>query len=242
MTRIEVALEASTRHASVAARILVTEGTNAIHVRELNPDRAHASDLLPALDALLGELGARPSDVELICAGTGPGSYTGVRVALALAQGIALAGNRRLCGVPSIEAELHGQLEVGEAGTALRDARGGRFTLGTYLRSEHGLEQRFAPVAVPAADLEQALARSLGDSGAPVLLAEPGLLESLTGSGTLPRDWIEGSRTQVRPLRPASARAVLELGSARAQKGLCPPLAQVLPLYLAEFAVRPRSR
>ena len=242
MTPIEVALEASTRHASVAARILEAEGASTLHLRELNPERAHASDLLPALDALLNELGAQPSDVELICVGTGPGSYTGVRVAIALAQGIALAGNRRLCGVPSIEAELYGQLEVGEVGTALRDARGGRFTLGTFFRSETRLEQRSAPLAVPAADLREALGRSLGDSDSPVLLAEPNLLETLTGSGSLLHGLEEAERAQVRELRPASACAVLKLGSARAQKGPGPPLEEVLPLYLAEFAVRPRSR
>lgn len=242
MTRIEVALEASTRRASVAARSLETEEPNEIHSRELDPERAHASDLLPALDGLLGDLGAQPSDVELICVGTGPGSYTGVRVAIALAQGIALAGNRRLCGVPSIEAELYGQLEVGEVGTALRDARGGRFTLGTYLRCETGLEQRSAPVAVPAADLREALGSSFEDLDAPVLLAEPGLLEALTDGGTLPPGWVEARCARVRDLAPAAASAVLELGSARSRTGQAAPLAQVLPLYLAEFVVRPRSR
>lgn len=247
MSTVDIALEASTRSASVAACVLSDQGperpAQRFGARNLDPEQAHASDLLPALDDLLAELGCKPSDIGLVCVGLGPGSYTGVRVAIALAKGIAFGGHQRICGVPSIEAELFEQLRPGEVGSALRDARGGRYTLGTYRRGEDGIEQAIAPAAVPVAQLAGALRTARSDaSTSTVLLAEPGLPEALTKSGVLPGDWFSDPGLDLRELQPATAGAVLTLGRARSTPAEMASHREVLPLYLAEFVVRPRSR
>jgi phosphoglucosamine mutase len=71
---LAVALETSTRAPSLAVRL----GEVTLEA-ELASARAHASDLLPTLERLLGELGASPRDIAAVVVGTGPGSYTGLR-------------------------------------------------------------------------------------------------------------------------------------------------------------------
>ena len=93
-----IALETSVRAASVA----VDWGQGA-QTRFLEAERAHASDLLPVLSALL-EGQAQAKDVGLIAVGTGPGSYTGLRVGIATAMGLAEASGAQLVGVPSVKA------------------------------------------------------------------------------------------------------------------------------------------
>ena len=98
---IEVALETSTRQPSVAVR----DATRVVE-RRLDRNGAHASDLLPALDALLTECGAGPRDITRIAVGIGPGSYTGLRVGIATAQGLARGTGAPLVGVSKVKAKL----------------------------------------------------------------------------------------------------------------------------------------
>lgn len=51
--------------------------------------RRHGETLLPAIDALLAEQGVRPSELVGIVVGTGPGTFTGLRVGIATAKGLA---------------------------------------------------------------------------------------------------------------------------------------------------------
>jgi tRNA threonylcarbamoyl adenosine modification protein YeaZ len=152
---LEVAIESSSRSASVAARAggrLLQAG--------LSSTRAHASDLLPALDGLLRELGARPQQIEAVHVGLGPGSYTGLRVGIASALGIARATGAALFGLCSFEVLLWERLEPGQTGGVLLDGRGGGFYHGRYLRRSDGLETLLAPAILPP---EEARARAAGD-------------------------------------------------------------------------------
>jgi len=63
------------------------------------PGRDQAARLLPAIDALLKEAGVGRREIGLIAATIGPGSFTGVRVGLATARGLALALDVPLAGL-----------------------------------------------------------------------------------------------------------------------------------------------
>jgi tRNA threonylcarbamoyladenosine biosynthesis protein TsaB len=52
---------------------------------------SRAQTLLEDVDALLRQAGARPSDLDRLAVGLGPGSFTGVRIGLAVARGLALS-------------------------------------------------------------------------------------------------------------------------------------------------------
>lgn len=69
-------------------------------------ERRQSAELLPRLVALLAERGEALERCSAIAVGTGPGSYTGLRVTMALAKGLALALERPIVGVPSLVAWL----------------------------------------------------------------------------------------------------------------------------------------
>jgi tRNA threonylcarbamoyladenosine biosynthesis protein TsaB len=68
---------------------------------------SHATTLLPMLDAALCAAGLRLSDLQLLAVSIGPGSFTGLRISLSVAKGLALASGLPLVGVPTLEAFAH---------------------------------------------------------------------------------------------------------------------------------------
>lgn len=66
--------------------------------------REHATvDLAPEIALLLRRTRARMQDLTAVAVALGPGSFTGLRIGLALARGLALAGRQKLVGVPTLD-------------------------------------------------------------------------------------------------------------------------------------------
>jgi tRNA threonylcarbamoyladenosine biosynthesis protein TsaB len=82
----------------VATSALVSDG------EVLGERMSRAVTLLEDLDALLRQASARTADVEALAVGIGPGSFTGVRVGLATARGLALALGVPVAGVSTLDA------------------------------------------------------------------------------------------------------------------------------------------
>lgn len=217
-----LALETSTRRPSVAARY-----AGATRVAHLDGERAHASDLLPALDGLVRELDAPRAALVRVVVGLGPGSLTGMRVGAATARGLVSASGAELVGVASFEAavlDASARTADGEPVLVLNDARGGRFDLAVYAASttEPGLLE--APHSVT---VEEAETRAAAFDGA-LVLADAGTLERFSFAPTVTTE----------RLAPAAHR-VLELGLGRAAAS---DPAQVEPLYLREWEARTRAK
>jgi tRNA threonylcarbamoyladenosine biosynthesis protein TsaB len=68
-----------------------------------------SAEMLPRILALLDRAGRRLTDVDVLAVGTGPGSFTGLRVAMALAKGLGVGLGRPVVGVPSLVAWLEGE-------------------------------------------------------------------------------------------------------------------------------------
>ncbi len=79
-----LAIETSTEHCSIALR----HGSNLSWHTELAGQR-HSEILLARIDQLLNEAGCALTDLDGIAFGAGPGSFTGVRIAASVAQGLA---------------------------------------------------------------------------------------------------------------------------------------------------------
>ena len=223
MNRTVVALETSGRAPSVAVRCGALEAS-----RDLEESRAHASDLLPTLDALLREVGGEPSGIGAVLVGTGPGSYTGLRVGIATALGIARGTGAGLRGVPSGETLCFAELRPGEEGTVLLDARAGEVYLARYRRTADEVEVVRAPCVLPVGEVLGALEESgpiFGDREGIEVAGAPASL---------------GSRFRAGP-RP-DARALLALGTKRLERLGAQAPSDVAPLYLRPFAVRTRRR
>lgn len=95
-----LAIESSTPAGSVA----VMEGRAPIGELWFMGARAHSERLLACLDALLKMLKMEPRLVDGLAVGLGPGSFTGVRVALSTAKGLALGLDVPLVGISTLEA------------------------------------------------------------------------------------------------------------------------------------------
>jgi len=65
---------------------------------------SRASTLLADVDALVRQAGARPRDLTGLAVGVGPGSFTGIRIGLAAARGLALALDTPAAGVSTLDA------------------------------------------------------------------------------------------------------------------------------------------
>jgi tRNA threonylcarbamoyladenosine biosynthesis protein TsaB len=220
---LTVALETSARPPSVA----VSDGVRSAHAA-LAPDRAHASDLLSALDRLLTGIGARPGAIQVVLVGTGPGSYTGLRVGIATALGLARGSGADILGVPSGETVAFAELRPGEEGVALIDARQDELYFAHYRRTPDEVEIVRAPCVVAAPELA-----ALVPDGIPIFGDA-----AAADAGSLSPEQRSRLRSQAIP----RAEALLALGAARFERSGPHAPQSIEPLYLRPFAARQRRR
>lgn len=226
MPRVAIAIETSSRPSTIA--LSVDGGTP--KVLSLDPERSHARDLVPLLADLMEEVAAEPKDIERIIVGTGPGSYTGLRVGCATALGLAvgLDAPDRLVGIPSFEALSYDALAPGERAAVVRNAFGGSLYLAAYGRSAQGVIEFQAPTAVAVEDASQALRSEA------IWLADESALKVIGDAVPRPRE--------VRSSEPnAGALLGLNPGGEAPREERCGAEA-IKPLYLRPFDVKLRRR
>lgn len=170
-----LAFETATEACSVA---LYLDG-DIIERHEVAP-RLHAEYALPWAEALLAEAGIKRSQLDAIALSRGPGAFTGVRLAIAIAQGIALALDKPVVAVSTLQV-IAAQSSAQRILAAI-DARMGEVYVGAFERHGDGLvaastEIVCAPQAVTLPDdagawhalgtgfgaMEGALVQHLGD-------------------------------------------------------------------------------
>lgn len=112
-----LAFDSSTAGGSVA----LLEGPRVVATRQLSADRRTAQTLAPAIAELLAAQGLNARQLGLVATAVGPGSFTGLRIAVTLAKTLAYATGADLVGVSTLEALAHSlpdQLDLAE-GTAV---------------------------------------------------------------------------------------------------------------------------
>jgi tRNA threonylcarbamoyladenosine biosynthesis protein TsaB len=90
-----ICLETATNLCSVA----LCDSAGVISLKESNESKSHASMLTVFIEEILKENGIRAGDVEAIAVSKGPGSYTGLRIGVSVAKGIAYAASIPLIGI-----------------------------------------------------------------------------------------------------------------------------------------------
>jgi len=123
-----VAFDTSTEACSVGVQI-----DGEIRIDHRIVQREHSALLLPMVQDLLGQLSVKPAELDGVVFGQGPGSFTGLRIAAAAAQGLALAANCGVQGVSSLQASA---IDGCEWIVAALDARVGQIYAGCYQAQE----------------------------------------------------------------------------------------------------------
>jgi tRNA threonylcarbamoyladenosine biosynthesis protein TsaB len=215
-----LALDASLARCSAA---LLRDGA-LLAERRQDTARGHASLLPPMAQAVLAKAGLTAGALAAVAAVVGPGGFTGLRTALALAKGIALAAGVPVVGVSTGEAlaeAIPPAVREGREVWAAIDNRRGRVVL-----------ERFAAGGLAALAPAEAMAETaLPAPAGPVAVA--GDAATLVAARLAAR----GADVRLTDTRLPEAAAAARV-AARRLAGELPPLA-ARPLYVEPPAVRP---
>lgn len=144
-------------------------------------DRGHAERLFPLINDIMDEASRDLAGIELIAVCTGPGNFTGARIGVAAARGLALSCKATAVGVDRFEALIEGHHE-GEVTVAL-NARGGALHIARFRNGIlSGSAETVAADVLPTYGTDQLV---LGD-GADDLIAASGQGEAGNRSGDAP--------------------------------------------------------
>lgn len=140
---IVLGIETAGPHGSVAlVDFGMTGGAPRVQQVVLEATRQLGAELAPTIQRMLRAAGLGPSRApDLVAVDTGPGSYTGLRIGLAAAKGLAFAWGRPLMGIPALEA-LEALAPAGPRVVCALDASRGYVYAATYLRTPGTVDPR----------------------------------------------------------------------------------------------------
>lgn len=178
--------------------------------------------LLPALDALLAQTGRSLQEIGAICVSQGPGHFTGLRLGLATAQGLALALGAPAVPVPTLEVLAAPFAGHPHPVAAIADAKRQEVYLGLFDCRGDFPEPLNRPERLAIANLP-------GSLEPPLLITGPGLRPCLD---FLTQHLAPGVQVAAEDLWPPRAAMVGRLGRRRLAQGLTVAPPQLIPLYL----------
>jgi tRNA threonylcarbamoyladenosine biosynthesis protein TsaB len=214
-----LAIEASTPSSSIALLDDRVEVASATKVDR----RGHSAFLTAAMDFCLDQVDWSPSDLDGIAVGVGPGLYTGLRVGIATAQGLAATLGVPIVPVSSLDALAHKAKTGRRHIWAVVDLRRGEFAVASYRPVPGGVVKDALPEVVTAATFRAMLFSESED----VLLV--GDVPSL-GAGFL--TGLHRARVGL-PQYPGAV-SVAELGAPRVEHDDVPHPDEIRPLYLRD--------
>ncbi len=154
---ITLAIECATDTVSLA----LLQGEEVRAELYLGAGRHHAELLLPAMQKLLDLSGIAIEQVDLLACTNGPGSFTGVRMGVSTVKGIALASEKPIVGVSTLETLAMNALPARGLVCALLDARREQVYAGVYRTGLDGFPEAVVPERLT--DIAQLLAELPAD-------------------------------------------------------------------------------
>jgi tRNA threonylcarbamoyladenosine biosynthesis protein TsaB len=213
-----LAIETATSQSGV----VLADGRKVIAEASRVDRRGHASFLIPAVDFCFDQAGWFPHDLDAIVVDLGPGLYTGIRVGVATAQGLAAA-----LGIPVVGGSSLDTLALAAATGhrhiySLVDVRRGEWAVATYQPVPGGVVRDGPPTLMTPEKLRGLL---MSDPSNPLIVGD---------AEALPEETISGiHRVKIGKPRYPTARSLLEVGLSQLERGPFPS-ETLLPIYLRE--------
>lgn len=190
---------------------------------EIAPKR-HTALILPMVDSLLKQAGLKLGELDALAFGCGPGSFTGVRIAASVVQGLAFGAELPVAPVSSLAALAQGVYRTHGATRILTatDARMNEVYWAAYCLDQNGFmsllgdERVSAPPTVPVPEQDVWFGAGSGWE------AYGAILTARLGAS------LQGYQAHVYP----HAQDIARLARAACQKGATVPAEQALPVYL----------
>lgn len=113
----------SLESSAVSASAALAEDGRLIAQYFLNSGGTHSRTLMPMLEEMLKNTGVSPDRVDVIAVAAGPGSFTGIRIGVAAAKGLAWAWEKPCCAVSSLEAMAMAVAHMEATVVSVMDAR-----------------------------------------------------------------------------------------------------------------------
>jgi tRNA threonylcarbamoyladenosine biosynthesis protein TsaB len=210
---IILAIETSSEMASCA---LLRDAT--VFSRESSGVRTHSQAILPLVQELLAEAGITLAQCDAIAFGSGPGSFTGVRTACGIAQGLAYGAGLPVLPLVTLDAmALACRRQSGAADIlAVLDARMGE----VYWAQYRGEQLVAGPALCAPADVSPLASEGPLTACGNGFTAYPEAFAS--------RAWAKGALGEIMP----HAAQIAQLAVAAFEAGAAVPAAQAQPLYL----------
>jgi tRNA threonylcarbamoyladenosine biosynthesis protein TsaB len=214
-----LALDTATRVISIALH----DDREVIAEQTWRTAEHHTVELAAAVRDLLSRVGIAPRDLWAVAVALGPGSYTGLRIGLALAKGLILATTppRPLIGVPTLDITAAAQVHVWGRLCAVSQAGRGRINAAFYDWRDDHWHIDDSPFTVAWPDLAARIDRPTQIAGE----ISPAGIEALSALGDLVR-----IASGAESLRRAGFLA--EIACCRLAEGLSDDPATLAPIYL----------
>ncbi len=212
---------------ATAASAALMDDTKLIGEFYTNTDFTHSRTLAPMIENLLGVTGKTTSDVDLIAVSNGPGSFTGVRIGVSVAKGMAFADDLPCMAVSTLEAMAHNLTLTDCVVCAVMDARRNQVYNAMFSIRFGEVERLCEDRAISLADLKAEIAEKY--KGQRVILVGDGSTITMREVMDLPMS-VEMAPEPIRFQRASSVAAAAQAHLAQGEKPL--KSAELLPSYL----------
>jgi tRNA threonylcarbamoyladenosine biosynthesis protein TsaB len=234
---VTIAIETSSRIGSVA---LGVQGNLLAEITFSEPLR-HSSELLPSIQALLDQHRFTASQIKQVFISIGPGSFTGLRIAVATAKAMALANGTRIVPVSTLDtiAANTTAATAGQFGriATIVDAKRNKFFVAGYKAPTHDTPWTQTPEKILDDCLmtPQEFSTSFGPTDGPVAILGDGLVYYADRFASHDVTVLDQA------LWGPKARAVLHLGQKNAEQGLFVDAMDLAPHYLRSPQATPKK-
>ena len=184
----------------------------------------HSERVLPMIDTLLSNARLQLSDIDLFAFGAGPGSFTGLRIACGVAQGLAYGSQKRVAPIGNLRALAAGVFESVDQGDRLLAAIDARMQQGYCAIYQR--DSAISEIRTPSLESPQSLPRLAAEAHVDIVAGN-----ALTAFADV---WPQEEKWSMLPLASPTAGTFARLARLDAERGLDVSPAEAIPIYVRD--------